>query len=60
MPNNVGYLKEMLIYIKSFNEKVSDNQAKLDIINLVQSLKLKQGRKTNKQHLKYLESRNSG
>lgn len=55
MPNNVGYLKETMVYIKSFQKEVSDNQTKLDIINLVQSIKLKQGRKTDKQHLKYLK-----
>jgi len=55
MPNNVGHLKGMMLYIKSFDEEVSDNQTKLEIISLVQSIKLKQGRTTNKQHVKYLK-----
>ena len=60
MPNNVGHLKEMMAYIKSFNEEVSDNNTKLEVINLVQSIKLKQGRKTNKQHVKYLKEEHKG
>jgi len=60
MPNNVGYLKEMMLYIKCFVEEVSDNKAKLEIINLVQSIKLKQGRKTNIQHVKYLKEEHKG
>jgi len=60
MPNNVGHLKEMMAYIKSFNEEVSDNQTKLEITNLIQSIKLKQGRKTNKQHVKYLQEKHKG
>lgn len=55
MPNNVGHLKEMMVYIKSFNEEVFDNNTKLEVIKLVQSIKLKQGRKTNIQHVKYLK-----
>jgi len=53
-------LKEMMAYIKSFNEEVSDNNTKLEVINLVQSIKLKQGRKTNKQHVKYLKEEHKG
>jgi len=60
MPNNVGHLKEMMLYIKSFNEEVSDNQTKLEIINLVENIKLKQGRATNKQHVKYLKEEHKG
>jgi len=60
MPNNVGYLKEMMLYIKSFDKEVSDNQTKLEIINLVQSIKLKQGRATNKRHVKYLKEEHNG
>ncbi len=60
MPNNAGHLKEMMLYIKSFNEEVSNNQTKLEIINLVQSIKLKQGRATNKQHVKYLKEEHKG
>ena len=60
MPNNVGHLKEMMVYIKSFNEEVFDNNAKLEVINLVQSIKLKQGRTTNKRHVKYLKEEHKG
>jgi len=60
MPNNVGHLKEMMVYIKSFNEEVFDNNAKLEVMNLVESIKLKQGRKTNKQHVKYLKEEHKG
>jgi len=60
MPNNVGYLKEMMLYIKSFDKEASDNQTKLEIINLVQSIKLKQGRTTNKRHVKYLKEEHKG
>lgn len=60
MPNNVGHLKEMMVYIKSFKEEVFDNNTKLEVINLVQSIKLKQGRKTNKQHVKYLKEEHKG
>ena len=60
MPNNVGYLKEMMVYIKSFNQEVSDNQTKLSIVDLVQRIKLAQGRKTNKQHVKYLKEEHKG
>lgn len=60
MPNNVGHLKEMMVYIKSFNDDVFDNQTKLEIKNLVESIKLKQGRATNKQHVKYLKEEHKG
>lgn len=60
MPTNVGHLKEMMLYIKSFNEEVFDNNTKLEIINFVQSVKLKQGRKANKQHVKYLKEEHKG
>ncbi len=60
MPSNVGHLKEMIVYIKSFNEEVFDNQTILEIITLIQNIKLKQGRTTNRRHIKYLESKNNG
>lgn len=60
MPDHVGHLKEMMGYIKSFNKEVFDNNTKLEVINLVQSIKLKQGRKTNKQHVKYLKEEHKG
>lgn len=60
MPENVGYLSDMLSYIKSFDNEVIDNQAKVNMLDLVETIKLDQGRKTNKRHVKYLESRNSG
>jgi hypothetical protein len=60
MPNNVGHLKEMMLHIKSFNEEVLDNNTKSEVINLVLSMKLKQGRKTNKQHVKYLKEEHKG
>ena len=55
MPNNVGYLKEMMVYIKCFQKEVFDNTAKLEIVNLVHQSKLVQGRKTDKAHVKYLK-----
>ncbi|WNC68022.1 nuclease-related domain-containing protein [Thalassotalea nanhaiensis] len=60
MPNNVGYLKEMLVYIKSFDQEALDNKNKLEILDLVKSIKLDQGRKTNKEHVKYLKEEHKG
>lgn len=60
MPNNVGYLKEMMVYINSFNQEVFDHKMKLRILKLLEVIKLDQSRKTNKQHIKYLVSKNNG
>ena len=61
MPDNVGYLKDMMSYIKAFNEEIIDYKLKLRVLKLIDVIKLKQGRKTNKQHVDYLnETKRNG
>jgi len=60
MPSNVGHLKEMMVYIKSFEEEIIDHKFKLRILKLLEVIKLDQGRKTNKQHVKYLKEERKG
>ena len=57
MPHNVGYLNNMLAYIKSFKEAVFDNQKVTEINSLIQNIRSDQGRKTDKHHVQYLKER---
>ena len=58
MPNNVEHLKETIIYIKLFSQCTSANKTKSNIVDLVQSIKLDQSRKTNKEYVKYWSAMN--
>tara|TARA_R110000737_G_C14623611_1_gene494122 strand:- start:436 stop:1452 length:1017 start_codon:yes stop_codon:yes gene_type:complete len=60
LPENVGYLKEMMVYIKSFNENMFDNQEVTQIISFIENIKLAQGKKTDKQHVEYLKEVKNG
>lgn len=58
MPVNVGYLNDMVNYIKSFSQEIIDHQLSVQTLRLIDTIKLKQGRKTNKQHVGYLKEKN--
>lgn len=60
MPKNVGYLEEMMVYIKSFEQEIINHKLKLRVLALIDAIKLEQGRKTNKQHVKYLNEEHRG
>lgn len=57
MPINVGYLDDMLGYIKSVTVEMFDNAMKQDILELIEEIKLTQRRKTNKMHINYLNEK---
>ncbi|WP_448550813.1 nuclease-related domain-containing protein [Thalassotalea montiporae] len=54
LPDNVGHLDEMVSYIKAFNEEVINYKLKIKVVKHVDVVRLKQGRKTNKHHIDYL------
>jgi len=57
MPPNVTYAGGYIRYIKSFNQRVfNDNQIQ-ELLNLVQTQRLKPSLRTNREHVKNLESR---
>lgn len=60
MPKNVGYLEEMMAYIKSFEQEKINHKLKLRVLTLIDAIKLEKGRKTNKQHVKYLKEEHGG
>lgn len=57
LPDNVGHLDEMVSYIKAFSEEVISYKLKVKVVKHVDVVKLKQGRKTNKQHIDYLNEK---
>lgn len=57
MPSNVGHLKEMIAFIKSFKPNLIDLKAQLSIEKQIGDFSLKRGFKTNKAHVNYLESK---
>lgn len=59
LPDNVGHLDEMVRYIKAFSEETVTYKLKLRVIKHIEVEKLKQGRKTNKQHVEYLNKKQS-
>ncbi|REL30911.1 NERD domain-containing protein [Thalassotalea euphylliae] len=59
-PENVGHLDEMVSYIKAFNEEIINYKLKIKVVKHVGVVKLKQGRKTDKQHVDYLNEKHSG
>ena len=60
MLKNVGYLEEMMAYIKSFEQEKINHKLKLRVLTLIDAIKLEKGRKTNKQHVKYLKEEHGG
>lgn len=59
LPDNVGHLDEMMSYIKAFSEEIVTYKLKLRVIKHIEVVKLKQGRKTNRQHVEYLHKKRS-
>ena len=57
MPTNVGHLKAMIAFIKSFKTILITPEEQLEIEKLISNISLKRGLKTNKDHVSYLESK---
>jgi hypothetical protein len=59
MPSNVGHLKEMIVFIKSFKTSLIEHKKQLEIEETISNISLKRGYKTNKDHVSYLKSKHS-
>jgi len=57
MPPNVGHLKAMTAFIKSFKTNLIEYEEQLKIETNITSISLKRGLKTNKNHVSYLKSK---
>jgi restriction system protein len=57
MPSNVGHLKEMVGFIKSFKSSLIDLKTQLSIEKQIGNLSLNRGFKTNKAHVSYLKAK---
>ena len=57
MPPNVGHLKEMLAFIKSFKSSLIDLKVQLSIEKQIDNLRFKPSFKTNKAHISYLSTK---
>lgn len=57
IPSNVGHLKEMTAFIKSFKSNLIEPDEQLEIEKRLNNISLKRGLKTNKEHVSYLKSK---
>tara|TARA_R110000737_G_C14624499_1_gene494347 strand:+ start:21397 stop:22347 length:951 start_codon:yes stop_codon:yes gene_type:complete len=57
MPSNVGHLKEMIPFIKSFKTNLIEHKEQLEIKESISNISLNRGYKTNKDHVSYLKSK---
>ena len=57
MPSNVGHLKEMTAFIKSFKASLIEHKEQLEIKESISNISLNRGYKTNKDHVSYLKSK---
>jgi len=55
MPDNVGYLDDIMKYIQSFKQEFIDYKLKLQLLKLIDVIRFKQGRGTDKLHVEYLK-----
>ncbi|WOH38968.1 nuclease-related domain-containing protein [Thalassotalea fonticola] len=59
MPEYVGHPKQLLAYIKSFDEEIFSAEQRHDFEATIERNRLPRGRKTNKAHIKYLQKHHS-
>lgn len=55
MPSSVGYLKNALTFIKTFQALLFDDKEKAELVVSINAIKLAPNRKTDRNHVKYLK-----